>query len=225
MSRVRAFRYECAAVDGAARRGRWITPRGVVDTPNFMPVGTGGSVKMLSAEDVRTCGAQIVLANTYHLYLRPGHERVRALGGLHRFMRWDGPILTDSGGYQAFSMAGLTRIDDEGVRFRSHLDGSTHLLTPESSMEIQAALGSDVAMVLDECPALPADRAALERAVAQTTAWARRCRDAWRGDGVAFAIVQGGWSPTCASAARASCSSSTSRATRSAACPSARRPR
>jgi queuine tRNA-ribosyltransferase len=133
-----------------------------------------------------------VLANTYHLDLRPGHEVVRELGGLHRFMNWDGPILTDSGGFQAFSMESLRAIDDDGVRFRSHLDGSPRTLTPESSMEIQAALGSDVAMVLDECPALPATREALEAAVARTTRWARRSRDAYRGPGVPFGIVQGG---------------------------------
>lgn len=157
-----------------------------------MPVGTQGAVKAVTAEELRECGAEIVLCNTYHLYLRPGHELVAELGGLHRFMHWDGPILTDSGGFQVFSLSKLRRIDDEGVRFRSHLDGSLHLLTPEKSMEIQAALGSDVAMVLDECPALPAEREAVERAVVRTSLWAERSLGAYRGPGVPFGIVQGG---------------------------------
>jgi queuine tRNA-ribosyltransferase len=140
----------------------------------------------------------MVLSNTYHLMLRPGHEVIAELGGLHRFMSWSGPILTDSGGFQAFSMRGNLRLDDEGVHFRSHLDGSSHLLTPESSLEIQAALGSDVAMALDECPALPAPREAVEAAVARTTRWARRSRDAYsrkEGAGAVFGIVQGGTYP------------------------------
>jgi queuine tRNA-ribosyltransferase len=157
-----------------------------------MPVGTAGTVKGVTPEELITCGAQIVLANTYHLYLRPGHERIRALGGLHRFMHWDGPLLTDSGGFQTLSLAPLTRLDDEGVCFKSHLDGSSHVLTPESSMEIQAALGSDIAMVLDECPPCGTPREALERAVARTTQWARRSLAAYRGPGALFGIVQGG---------------------------------
>jgi queuine tRNA-ribosyltransferase len=184
--------FRIAAEDGPARVGRLATPHGDADTPAFMPVGTAGTVKALTPGEVAASGAQIVLSNTYHLFLRPGHEVVRALGGLHRFMNWPGPILTDSGGFQVFSLAGLRRIDDEGVRFKSHLDGSEHLLTPETSMEVQAALGSDVAMVLDECPALPAPREAVESAVDRTTRWARRCRDAYRGPGVLFGIVQGG---------------------------------
>ncbi len=190
--------FDVLAGDGDARRGRLRTPHGAVETPAFLPVGTRGTVKAMSPDELRAAGAEIVLANTYHLYLRPGHEVVRALGGLHRFMGWDGPILTDSGGFQAFSMAGLTRIDDDGVRFRSHVDGSSHELTPERSMEIQAALGSDVAMVLDECPELPAPRDRVEAAVARTSAWARRSRDAWTAldpSGVAFGIVQGGTWP------------------------------
>jgi len=186
------FGFSLLGVDGAARRGRITTARGTVETPAFMPVGTQGAVKAVTPEELAVCGAEMILANTYHLYLRPGHELVRELGGLHRFMGWEGPILTDSGGFQIFSLAALRRIDDEGVRFRSHVDGSLHLLTPETSMEIQAALGSDVAMVLDECPALPAPRETLERAVCRTTDWARRCREAYRGPGVAFGIVQGG---------------------------------
>src|SRR5262245_11864304 len=178
--------------DGLSRVGRMRTPHGSVDTPAFMPVGTAGTVKGVTPEELRACGAQIILSNTYHLYLRPGHERIRDLGGLHRFMNWPGPILTDSGGFQVFSLAPLRRIDDAGVRFRSHVDGSTHLLTPESSMEIQACLGSDVAMALDECPALPASREAILEAVERTTRWARRCREAYRGPGVLFGIVQGG---------------------------------
>ena len=180
------------ARDGAARRGRMTTGHGSVETPAFMPVGTQGTVKAVTPEELRRCGADIVLANTYHLDLRPGHEVVRELGGLHRFMNWSGPILTDSGGFQAFSMESLRALDDDGVRFRSHLDGSLRTLTPESSMEVQAALGSDVAMVLDECPALPAPREAIAAAVDRTTRWARRSRDAYAGPGVPFGIVQGG---------------------------------
>ncbi|MDX1389449.1 MAG: tRNA guanosine(34) transglycosylase Tgt, partial [Acidobacteriota bacterium] len=168
------------------------TPHGGVETPAFMPVGTAGAVKGVTPEELRACGAEIVLSNTYHLFLRPGHDVVGELGGLHRFMHWDGPILTDSGGYQVFSMADLRRIDDDGVEFRSHLDGSLRRLTPESSMEIQAALGSDIAMVLDECPALPAEHEAIRAAIDRTTRWARRCRDAYRGPGSVFGIVQGG---------------------------------
>jgi queuine tRNA-ribosyltransferase len=188
----RAFAFELLRRDGAARRGRVSLARGVVETPQFMPVGTAGTVKAVTPAELRACGATIVLANTYHLYLRPGHDLVRALGGLHRFMNWPAPILTDSGGFQVFSLEGLRRVDDEGVSFRSHLDGSQHRLTPESSMEIQAALGSDIAMALDECPPLPAPRAAVAAAVARTTRWARRSREAYRGPGVLFGIVQGG---------------------------------
>jgi queuine tRNA-ribosyltransferase len=186
------FAFELLRRDGAARRGRLSLARGVVETPQFMPVGTAGTVKAVTPGELRACGATIVLANTYHLSLRPGHELVRALGGLHPFMNWPAPILTDSGGFQVFSLAGLRRVDDEGVSFRSHLDGSPHRLTPESSMEIQAALGSDVAMALDECPPLPAPREAVAAAVARTTLWARRSRDAYRGPGALFGIVQGG---------------------------------
>jgi queuine tRNA-ribosyltransferase len=189
---VSGFAFRVERTDGAARLGRLTTSHGEVATPAFMPVGTNGTVKAVTPEELRACGAEIVLCNTYHLYLRPGHDLIRDLGGLHRFMHWDGPILTDSGGFQVFSLSALRKIDDEGVRFRSHLDGSMHFLTPEKSMEIQAALGSDVAMVLDECPPLPSDRETVERAVARTAAWARRSRDAYRGPGVPFGIVQGG---------------------------------
>ena len=186
------FSFRVETTDGAARLGRLATAHGEVATPAFMPVGTNGTVKAVTPEELRACRAEIVLCNTYHLYLRPGHELIRDLGGLHRFMHWGGPILTDSGGFQVFSLSALRKIDDEGVRFRSHLDGSMHLLTPEKSMEIQAALGSDIAMVLDECPPLPSDRETVERAVTRTAAWARRSRDAYRGPGVPFGIVQGG---------------------------------
>jgi queuine tRNA-ribosyltransferase len=160
-----------------ARRGRLTTPHGTVETPFFIPVGTQASVKALTQEALEDLGAEIILANTYHLYLRPGHELVRKLGGLHQFMSWPRAILTDSGGYQVFSLSALRKMTDEGVRFRSHLDGSEHLLTPEKAVEIQLALGSDIAMVLDECIETPAPRDHAEAAVARTTAWARRARN------------------------------------------------
>ncbi len=189
------FGFRLVGGAGRARLGRLTTAHGSVDTPAFMPVGTAGTVKALTPGEVRASGAQIVLSNTYHLALRPGETLIRELGGLHRFMNWDGPILTDSGGYQVFSMAELRRLDDRGAEFRSHLDGSVHLLTPERSMEIQAALGSDVAMVLDECPALPAGRERVAEAVARTSLWAARSREAYHGPGVPFGIVQGGTWP------------------------------
>lgn len=187
---MRGFELESRS-DGA-RAGTLHTAHGEVRTPAFMPVGTQGSVKGLTPGDLRACGAEIVLCNTYHLFLRPGHERIRDLGGLRRFMSWPGPILTDSGGYQVFSMSELVRIEEQGVTFRSHLDGSSRLLTPEKAMEIQAALGSDVPMVLDECTALPAAREQVEAAVARTTRWARRCVESYDGPGTPFGIVQGG---------------------------------
>jgi len=190
-----AMSFQLSALDGRARAGRLTTARGVVDTPAFMPVGTAGTVKAVTPAELRRCGAQIVLGNTYHLFLRPGHDVVRELGGLHRFMNWDGPILTDSGGFQVFSLAALRRIDDEGVRFRSHIDGSERSLSPATSMEVQTALGSDIVMALDECPAAPAPREALEVAVRRTTLWARRCRELYRGEGTLFGIVQGGGEP------------------------------
>ena len=187
--------FEVVARDGRARTARLSFGRGVVQTPAFMPVGTAGAVKTVTPGELRRCGAEIVLSNTYHLYLRPGHELIRDLGGLHEFMRWSGPILTDSGGFQILSMKGLCRVEEDGVHFKSHLDGSSHLLTPEKSMEIQSALGSDVAMVLDICPALPASREALDQAVSRTTRWARRSVEAFDGAGVPFGIVQGGSYP------------------------------
>jgi queuine tRNA-ribosyltransferase len=162
---------------GGARRGRLMTPHGPIETPVFMPVGTQATVKSLRNEALEELGAQIVLGNTYHLYLRPGHELIRKLGGLHKFMSWNRAILTDSGGYQVFSLSELRKITDEGVRFRSHLDGAEHLLTPEKAAEIQLALGSDIAMVLDECIETPAPREIAESAVKRTTAWAKRARN------------------------------------------------
>jgi len=159
-----------------ARRGQLKTPHGVIETPVFMPVGTAATVKGLTQEALETLGAKIILANTYHLYLRPGHALISKLGGLHKFMSWNGAILTDSGGYQVFSLAELRKITDEGVRFRSHLDGSEHLLTPEKAAEIQLALGPDIAMVLDECIETPAPRNIAEAALKRTTHWATRAR-------------------------------------------------
>lgn len=190
-----SFAFRVRSSDGRARLGRISTPRGMVETPAFMPVGTAGAVKAVTPRELKKCGAEIVLSNTYHLFLRPGHELIAALGGLHAFMQWPGPILTDSGGFQIFSLAALRNVDDGGVSFRSHIDGSQQLLTPESSMEIQEALGSDIVMALDECPPWPAAREVVERAVERTTLWARRCRDAYAGPGALFGIVQGGTHP------------------------------
>jgi queuine tRNA-ribosyltransferase len=171
------FSFEVAKTDPtAARRGRLSTPHGTVETPFFMPVGTQATVKGLTQGALEELGAEILLANTYHLYLRPGHELVRKLGGLHKFMSWPRAILTDSGGFQVFSLSELRKITHEGVRFRSHLDGSEHLLTPEKAAEIQLALGSDIAMVLDECIETPAPREKAEAAVKRTSEWARRAR-------------------------------------------------
>jgi queuine tRNA-ribosyltransferase len=172
-----SFSFELAKTDAAgARLGRLTTPHGAIQTPAFMPVGTAASVKALTQEALEELGAEIILANTYHLYLRPGHELIRKLGGLHQFMSWPRAILTDSGGYQVFSLSELRKITDEGVRFRSHLDGSEHLLTPEKAVEVQLALGSDIAMVLDECIETPAPREAAEAALKRTTEWAGRAR-------------------------------------------------
>ena len=172
-----SFSFEVAKTNSlGARRGRLSTPHGTIETPFFLPVGTQASVKALTQEALEELGAEIILANTYHLYLRPGHELVRKLGGLHQFMSWPRAILTDSGGYQVFSLSALRKITDEGVRFRSHLDGSEHLLTPEKAAEIQLALGSDIAMVLDECIETPAPREKAEAALKRTTEWAKRAR-------------------------------------------------
>ncbi len=190
-------RFELVGEDpSGARRGRLILPNASVETPVFMPVGTAGSVKAVDSSDLwETLGARLVLGNTYHLYLRPGHERIRRLGGLHRFMGWDGAILTDSGGYQVFSLSARRRIDENGVLFSSHLDGSRHLITPEKSIEIQQALGSDIIMAFDECPPAGMDRAALEASVARTTRWLDRCISTWQeepSDAALFGILQGG---------------------------------
>ena len=172
-----SFSFEVTKTDPTgARRGRLNTPHGAVETPFFMPVGTQATVKALRNEALEELGSEIILANTYHLYLRPGNELIRKLGGLHRFMSWPRAILTDSGGFQIFSLSELRKVTDEGVRFRSHLDGSEHLLTPEGAAEIQLALGSDIAMVLDECIETPAPRETAEAAVKRTTAWAQRAR-------------------------------------------------
>jgi queuine tRNA-ribosyltransferase len=187
--------FELVKSDGAARSGRLATPHGRIDTPAFMPVATQGTVKSLSPGDLRAAGVQIVLANTYHLFLRPGHEVVRELGGLHRFMGWDGPILTDSGGFQVWSLARLRRIDERGVEFRSHVDGSRRFLSPEICVEIQHALGVDILHPLDECLGHPASPEATERSLELTLRWLRRSIDAHRaapGGGALFGIVQGG---------------------------------
>jgi queuine tRNA-ribosyltransferase len=188
--------FELIATDGAARCGRLGTAHGAVETPVFMPVGTRGAVKSLAPDDLRAAGAQIVLANTYHLLLRPGPDLIRALGGLHAFMAWDRPILTDSGGFQVFSLARLRRIAEVGVEFRSHVDGSSHVLTPEIAIEVQQALGADIIHPLDECLAYPASREATERSLDLTLRWARRSLAAHAGGAAAlFGIVQGGTEP------------------------------
>jgi queuine tRNA-ribosyltransferase len=171
------FSFEVKKTDATgARRGRLTTPHGTIETPVFMPVGTAATIKALTHETLEELGATIILANTYHLYLRPGRELIRKLGGLHKFMSWQRAILTDSGGYQVFSLSALRKITDDGVTFRSHLDGSEHLLTPEKAVEVQLALGSDIAMVLDECIETPAPREKAEAALNRTTRWAKRAR-------------------------------------------------
>ncbi len=190
------FSFAVTATDGRARSGLIETPRGTIRTPAFMPVGTAATVKAMLPESVAATGADILLGNTYHLMLRPGAERVAALGGLHRFMNWSRPILTDSGGFQVMSLAGLRKLDEEGVRFKSHIDGSTHHLTPERSMEIQRLLGSDIVMAFDECPALPADEARIAQSMRLSMRWAQRSRDAFgeRPGHALFGIQQGGLS-------------------------------
>ncbi|WP_375455297.1 tRNA guanosine(34) transglycosylase Tgt [uncultured Methylobacterium sp.] len=188
------FAFTLHATDGQARTGAITMPRGIIRTPAFMPVGTAATVKAMYPEQVRALGADVVLANTYHLMLRPGAERMARLGGLHRFMGWDGPILTDSGGFQVMSLASLRKLDEQGVTFRSHIDGTAHHMSPERSIAIQGLLGSDIQMQLDECVRLPADHATIERAMQLSLRWAERCRAAF-GDqpGKAlFGIVQGG---------------------------------
>ncbi|MCK4546512.1 MAG: tRNA guanosine(34) transglycosylase Tgt [Candidatus Eisenbacteria sp.] len=177
-----AIRFEIEATDErtGARAGKLHTPHGIVETPAFMPVGTQATVKTLSPDDLRTCGVSMILANAYHLYLRPGATVVREAGGLHRFMSWDGSILTDSGGFQVFSMADLNRISDDGVEFRSHLDGSRHMFTPESVIRLEVDLGADVIMLLDQCAAYPCTHVYAEAATERTLNWARRCLQTFR---------------------------------------------
>jgi queuine tRNA-ribosyltransferase len=196
-----SFHFEVLKTDpSGARLGRLTTPHGVIETPAFMPVGTAGTVKGMTQQTLEELNVGLLLSNTYHLYLRPGHELIARMGGLHRFMSWNGGILTDSGGYQVFSLADLRKVSDEGVRFRSHLDGSEHFLTPEKAVEVQRALGSDIAMVLDECTEYPASRERAQAAAVRTVDWARRSREAIETGRVSesnpgqvfFAIVQGG---------------------------------
>jgi len=196
-----AFGFEILATDPTgARFGRLTTPHGVIETPAFMPVGTAASVKAQTQHDLEALDVPILLGNTYHLYLRPGHELIRQMGGLHRFMSWPRPILTDSGGYQVFSLGKLRKVVDAGVTFRSHLDGSEHFLSPEKALEIEIALGADIIMVLDECIETPADESPARAAAKRTLDWARRCRDYFASQGdpgrqMLFGIVQGATHP------------------------------
>jgi queuine tRNA-ribosyltransferase len=208
--RAAMFTFTITHTHGAARRGVLLTPHGSIHTPAFMPVGTQGAVKAMLHRDLEALGAEIILANTYHLYLRPGADRIGRLGGLHKFIGWRKPILTDSGGYQVFSLAARRKVREEGTTFRSHLDGTEHLLTPEGAVDIQALLGSDIAMVLDECVEYPATHHRTRDALERTLRWARRSRDhflrtgsdARTGSGgrpqppqAQFGIVQGGVYP------------------------------
>ncbi|MEL7461831.1 MAG: tRNA guanosine(34) transglycosylase Tgt [Pseudomonadota bacterium] len=191
---TKRFSYRLDATDGAARTGVIETPRGDIRTPAFMPVGTAATVKAMLPESVAATGADVLLGNTYHLMLRPGAERIAGLGGLHHFMNWSGPILTDSGGFQVMSLSNLRKLSEEGVAFRSHIDGSKHMLTPERSMEIQALLGSDIVMAFDECPALPADRDTIATSMDLSMRWAARSKAAFgdRPGHALFGIQQGG---------------------------------
>ena len=222
------FRFTIDARDGKARTGRIQMRRGEIRTPAFMPVGTAATVKAMKPESVRETGADIILGNTYHLMLRPGAERVARLGGLHEFMRWDRPILTDSGGYQVFSLAAMRKLSEEGVRFRSPVDGAEVFLDPEGAMRVQRALGSDIAMVFDECTPFPATERAARESMELSLRWSERSRrafDALPGEGVLFGIVQGGMYDACAAPRSRASSSRATPASRSAACPSASRRR
>jgi queuine tRNA-ribosyltransferase len=189
------FKELASDTSSLARTGRLQTSHGEIDTPCFMPVGTQATVKALSPEDLKQCGAEIILGNTYHLYLRPGHRLIEEMGGLHKFMSWDRPILTDSGGFQVFSLAAFRKIEEDGAAFRSHLDGSSHRLTPELAIEIQEALGSDIMMCLDTCIPYPASEIEVTEATALTTRWAARCKTAKRREELLlFGIIQGGMS-------------------------------
>ena len=193
----RPFRFEVLARDpqSRARRGRISTARGAVDTPAFMPVATVGVVKGVTPQELRQLGTELLLVNAYHLSLRPGAELIAELGGLSSFMGWDGPILSDSGGFQVFSLAELVNLGEDGVRIRSHLDGSMQFLTPERVIAVEEALGVDILMPLDDCPPYPCDRSRVEEAVARTGRWLERSRAAWRSEAALFGIVQGGVSP------------------------------
>ncbi len=188
---VTALFFSVSATDGLARTGTITTPRGEIRTPAFMPVGTAGTVKGMKPADVRTSGADIILGNTYHLMLRPGAERLARLGGLHAWMKWDRPILTDSGGYQVMSLGDLTTKSEEGVAFKSHLDGSRHMLSPERSMEIQTAIGADIVMAFDECTPFPATHEVAKASMERSMRWARRSRDALTNNAALFGIQQG----------------------------------
>ncbi|RME67083.1 MAG: tRNA guanosine(34) transglycosylase Tgt [Nitrospirae bacterium] len=188
------FHFSVIAQDGSARAGLYRTPHGEVHTPQFMPVGTAATVKAVTVEHLQQIGVEIILANTYHLYLRPGHEVIKKIGGLHRFTGWQGPILTDSGGFQVYSLSKLRRITEEGVEFRSHVDGSLHFITPEKAIEIQNALGADIIMAFDECVPYPSDYEYTKKATELTTRWALRCKRAHkRPDQALFGIIQGGF--------------------------------
>ncbi len=191
---TKMFGYKVAATDGKARRGVVSTPRGDIQTPAFMPVGTAATVKGMLPESVKATGADILLGNTYHLMLRPGAERMARLGGLHKFMNWSGPILTDSGGFQVMSLSGLRKLNEDGVTFKSHVDGSEHYLSPETSMEIQRLIGSDIVMCFDECPALPADDTRVAESMRMSMRWAARSKEAFgnRPGHALFGIQQGG---------------------------------
>ena len=191
---AQTFGFDLLATDGRARTGRISTPRGDIRTPAFMPVGTAATVKAMMPESVAATGADILLGNTYHLMLRPTAERIASLGGLHKFMNWDKPILTDSGGFQVMSLADLRKLTEAGVTFKSHIDGSKHMLSPERSMEIQKLLGSDIVMCFDECPALPADKVRIAQSMELSMRWAKRSRDAFgdRPGYALFGIQQGG---------------------------------
>ncbi|MFT7182257.1 MAG: queuine tRNA-ribosyltransferase, partial [Planctomycetota bacterium] len=184
---TRAFSFSIHATDGRARTGRIDTPRGEIRTPAFMPVGTAGTVKAMFPKDVRATGADILLGNTYHLMLRPTAERIARMGGLHKFMNWDRPILTDSGGYQVMSLADLRKMTEDGVTFKSHIDGSKHMLSPERSMEIQKLLGSDIVMCFDECTPYPAEKDVAAASMRMSMRWAQRSRDAF-GDRPGYAL-------------------------------------
>jgi queuine tRNA-ribosyltransferase len=186
-----ASQFQIAATDGLARTGALQLSRGAIRTPAFMPVGTAGTVKGMKPADVRASGADIILGNTYHLMLRPGAERLAQLGGLHGWMGWDRPILTDSGGYQVMSLGDLTKKSEEGVAFQSHIDGSRHMITPERSMEIQALIGSDIAMAFDECTPFPATHDVAKASMERSMRWARRSKESYAGPGVVFGIQQG----------------------------------